>query len=332
VATVWRPDSALLAILLLGAAAYARGVRRHRREVGPWPTSRTVCAALAALLFALATMSFIGAFSKVLFWDRALQNALLLMPTPLLLAAAAPVTLAATGEGRGARRVRAVIGSGPMRFLAFPATASLILLVTPYLLYFTPWYQASLTNPLLDETLHLELPAIGFLYFWSRVQLDPVPKRFPHTVSVWISFVEGIGDAGVAIVLWLGGGLVAGHYYAELSTLPHAVLYQPLRLGARSGLAWNQAIGGGVFWLVGDLTSIPLLTVLLHRMRREEDESAEHATQGQQVIEIEYAPGDGSAQERFRPWWETDPDLAHRYNTPGLHSGHPQANPAPDPE
>jgi cytochrome c oxidase assembly factor CtaG len=329
-ATVWTPDPVVLAVVSAAILGYVLGVRRYRRTVGPWPHSRTVCFALAVVLFALATMSFIGAFEKVLFWDRALQNALLLMPTPLLLAASAPVTLATTGQGRSARLLRTVIGSRPMRLLAFPATASLLLLVTPYLLYFTGWYQASLTDPILDEILHLELPVIGFLYFWTRLQLDPVPRRFPHTISVWISFIEGIGDAGVAIVLWLGGGLVAGHYYADLSTLPHSVLYQPLRLGARSGLAWNQAIGGAVFWLVGDLTSIPLLTVLLHGMRREEEHTAAYATRAQEITEIEYAPGDGSAQERFRPWWETDPDLAHRYRTPAPRREHQEPTPSPD--
>lgn len=317
VATVWKPDPAMSAVVVIAVLGYVLGVRRHEREVGPWPRARCVCFAAAVIVFALATMSFIAAYDKVLFWDRALQNALLLMPVPLLLAASAPVTLATTGESRSARMTRAVIASAPMRFLAFPAVASLILLVTPYLLYFTGWYQGTLTNPFLDETLHLELPAIGFFYFWTRIQLDPVPRAFPHTISVWISFVEGIGDAGVAIVLWLGGGLVAGHYYAELSTLPHDVLYQQLRLGARAGLAWNQAIGGAVFWLVGDLTSVPLLVVLLRSMRRDEDTAAEaEAPRVEDVVEVEYAEADGSAQLRYRPWWETDPELSGRYGEP----------------
>jgi cytochrome c oxidase assembly factor CtaG len=261
-------------------------------------------------------MSFIGDFEKVLFWDRALQNGLLLMTTPLFLACSAPLTLATTGEGRGSRLVRAIIASRPTRLLLFPATVSLLLLVTPYALYFTSWYPSSLTDGFVNETSHLELLAVGFLYFWSRTQIDPVPKQYTHMISVWISFVEGVGDAGVAIVLWLGGGLVAGGYYASLSTLPHAVLYAPLRLGATSGLAWNQAVGGAVFWIVGDLTSIPLLAALWRGLHREETTAAASAQEDLEVTEIEYAPGDGSAQERFRPWWETDPRFADRPTGP----------------
>jgi cytochrome c oxidase assembly factor CtaG len=188
-----------------------------------------------------------------------------------------------------------------------------ILLVTPYALYFTGWYLTSLTNGFVDEATHLALFAVGFLYFWSRIQLDPVPKKFSHMISVWISFVEGIGDAGVAMILWLGGGLVAGSYYASLSTLPHDVLYARLSLGATSGLAWNQAFGGAVFWIVGDITSIPLLAALWRALRKDETIAEDAAQDRLEVVEVEYAPGDGSAQERFRPWWETDPELSARF-------------------
>jgi cytochrome c oxidase assembly factor CtaG len=314
--TAWKFDPAMLAVLLLGVAGYVLGVHRYQREVGRWPLARKVCFAVAAVLFTLATMSFIGSYEKVLFWDRALQNALLLMTTPLFLACSAPLTLATTGEGRGARLVAKTIASKPLQVLTFPAVVSLILLVTPYALYFTGWYRTSLTNAFADETLHLELTAVGFLYFWSRIQLDPVPRKFSHMLSVWISFVEGIGDAGVAMVLWLGGNLVAGDYYASLSSLPHAVLFAPLRLGATSGLAWNQAFGGAVFWIVGDITSIPLLGALWRALRKEETVAGDL-----EVVAVEIAPGDGSAQERFRPWWETDPELAGRFGAGGGEAG-----------
>jgi cytochrome c oxidase assembly factor CtaG len=312
VLTAWRFDPAMLVVLLLAVAGYVLGVRRYQREAGHWPLARKVCFGAAVVLFALSTMSFIGAYEKVLFWDRALQNALLLMTTPLFLASSAPLTLATTGESRDVRLVRKAIAAKPLRLLTFPLVVSAILLVTPYALYFTGWYLSSLTNTLVNETLHLELLAVGFLYFWTRIQVDPVPRRFPHMISVWISLAEGIGDAGVAMALWLGGTLVAGGYYASLSTLPHSQLYGSLYLGARSGLAWNQAFGGAVFWIVGDLTSIPLLGALWRGLNKEESAEAEAAQDGLEVVEVEYAPGDGSAQERFRPWWETDPRFTDR--------------------
>lgn len=311
--TAWKFDPAMLAVLIVGVVGYVLGVRRYQRLVGPFPLARKVCFGTSAVLFTLATMSFIGSYEKVLFWDRALQNALLLMTTPLFFACSAPITLLTTGESRDARFVRRVVASKPLRFLTFPAVVSMILLVTPYALYFTGWYLTSLTNDTVDALTHLVLCAVGFLYFWSRIQLDPVPKKFSHMISVWISFVEGIGDAGVAMILWLGGGLVAGSYYASLSTLPHNVLFAPLSLGATSGLAWNQAFGGAVFWIVGDITSIPLLAALWRGLRKDEAVIEDAAQDELEVVAVEIAPGDGSAQERFRPWWETDPELSARF-------------------
>ena len=310
----WTVDPYMLAVLLMLALGYAVGVRRYRRTTGPWPTGRSLAFAAGLVLFALATLSFIGAYDRALFWVRALQNALLLMTVPLLLACGAPLTLLTETGGRFGRAAMTVIQSRAMKALTFPAVVSAVLLVTPYLLYFTGWYRLTLTNAFFDETLHVQLLAVGFLYFWTRLRIDPVPHPYPHLVSVWISFVEGIGDAGVALLLWLGHTLVAGSYYAALASSSHAALYAPLSAGTQSGLAWNQAIGGGVFWLVGDLTSIPLLGALWHALRREENALADSVdSQVLEVVAIESAPGGGPQQERYRPWWETDPAFAARY-------------------
>lgn len=314
VLTQWTPDPYMLAVLLVLAVGYVSAVRRYRRVSGPWPVGRSLAFATALVLFALATLSFIGAYDRALFWVRALQNALLLMTVPLLLACGAPITLLTEATGRFGGMVTAVIRSRVMKAITFPAVVSAVLLVTPYLLYFTSWYRLTLTNGFFNETLHLELMAVGFFYFWTRLRLDPVPHPYPHLVSVWISFVEGIGDAGVALLLWLGHTLIAGDYYAALSTGSHADLYAPLSAGTQSGLAWNQALGGGVFWIVGDLTSVPLLAALWHALRREENSLADAADSEQlEVVAVHTAPGGGPEQELYRPWWETDPVLAARY-------------------
>ena len=320
-------DPAMLAVLVLLVAGYALGVMRYRRKVGHWQASRTACFTVSMVLFAFATLSFVGTYALVDFWVRAMQNALLLMTTPLMLASGAPVTLLLTTTGRFGRTLERAMASRPAKILTFPAVVSGILLITPYLLYFTGWYQLTMTSAFFNETLHLELMTVGFLYFWTRIRVDPVPHAYPHLVSVWISFVEGIGDAGVALVLWLGGGLTAGAYYASLSTASHASLYAPLSAGTQSGLAWNQAIGGAVFWLVGDLTSVPLLFALFRGLRREENAAADVAQENLEVVALEYTPaggGGGIVQERYRPWWETDPELSSRYGSGG-------SEPEPDP-
>jgi len=318
-------DPYMLTLLVLLGVGYSLGVRRYRRTVGHWMVSRSACFAVSMVLFAFATLSFVGTYSLVDFWVRAMQNALLLMTIPLLFASGAPVTLLLTTTGRFGRGLERVIATRLAKILTFPAVVSGILLITPYLLYFSGWYQLTMTNAFFNETLHLELMTVGFLYFWTRIRVDPVPHAYPHLVSVWISFVEGIGDAGVALLLWLGGGLTAGAYYASLSSASHASLYAPLSAGTQSGLAWNQAMGGAVFWLVGDITSIPLLAALFRGLRREENAAADAAQEELEVVALEYSPaggGGGVVQERYRPWWETDPELSARYGS-GPSDGEP---------
>jgi cytochrome c oxidase assembly factor CtaG len=306
-------DPSMIAVLVLLVAGYVVGVRRYKRIVGPWPISRSACFAASMTVFAFATLSFVGTYSLTLFWVRGMQNAMLLMTVPLLLASGAPITLLLTTTGGFGRALERAIGTRLAKILTFPAVVSGVLLITPYLLYFTGWYQLTMTSTFFNESLHLELMLVGFAYFWTRIRVDPVPYAYSHLVSVWISFVEGIGDAGVALLLWLGSGLTAGSYYASLSTASHAALYAPLSAGTQSGLAWNQALGGAAFWFVGDMTSIPLLAALFRGLRREENAAADAAQDDLEVVGVEYAPAGGAPQELYRPWWETDPELSSRY-------------------
>lgn len=303
--TTWTLDIPMLVLTLLVVVAYVRGVRGYeRRHPGErWPVTRQINFWAAVVLFVLATCSFIGAFSLVLFWVRAMQNVIILMPVPMLLCCAAPFTLLADGESRHAQITRRVIASLPMRLLAFPAVISMILLVTPFVLYFSPWYGLTITNPFWGESLHVVLAVVGIVYFWSRIRVDPVPHKYPHLISVWISFVEGVGDAALALVLWLGHGIVFAHYYATLDRHPWG-----------PALTWDQTIGGGIFMVIGDFCSIPFLGALWRGLKREELEEA-NAAEVELVLAEEQPAG---AEEDpnlllYKPWWITDEQLATRY-------------------
>jgi cytochrome c oxidase assembly factor CtaG len=304
VLTTWKLDLPMLLLTLLIAVLYARGVQAYqRRHPGTrWPVTRRINFGVGLGMFVLATCSFIGAFSLVLFWVRAMQNVIVFMPVPMLLCCGAPITLLADGESRHARATRRVIASVPMRMLAFPAVISMILLVTPFLLYFSRWYGLTVTNAFWGETLHVELVLVGFVYFWSRIRVDPVPHKYPHLISVWISFVEGVGDAALALVLWLGHGIVFMHYYAGLN-----------RPGGPS-LTWDQTVGGGVFMVIGDFCSIPFLGALWHGLKREEQEEAD-ASEADLVLAEDQPVGAGEDPNLllYQPWWTTDPQLATRY-------------------
>lgn len=307
--TGWTFDVPSVLFVLVVGGGYAIGVRR---QAEPWPRSRNVAfgAGLALILF--ITCSFFGRYADILFWARAAQAIVLLMVAPLFLAMGSPVAVAFGAlDETGQARLRQVLASRFARFLTFPATASLLLVVLPWVLYFTAWYPAVVDNPVVDQFTRLVLLVAGFLYFYSRLQLDPVPHRYPHLISIVITFVEVIFDAALGLVLWLGPHIVAEAHYQAL----HRTWGPSLRL--------DQIIGAGILWLVGDLAGLPFLGALLHRMAtddareaaridRELDEQEDGATE----IPTTEQPAERAAPAQSatsRLWWEDDPVLAERF-------------------
>jgi cytochrome c oxidase assembly factor CtaG len=290
--TSWTADPVSLLVIVLLGGWYGLAVRR----VGGWPRARVVAFYAAGLgTYAIATLSSIGAYADTLFSMRAAQIILLLMVTPLGLALGAPFTLLRdTAPAPVVSRLRSALHSPFGKVIAFPATASALLIGTPWALYFTGWYPAVLRSPVIDELTRLALLLIGLVYFWSRLQLDPVPRRFHHLVSVWITLAEVVGDAALGLTLWFSGHIVAQDYYQAL------------------GRAWgpdlrlDQTFGAGVLWIVGDLAGLPFLGALVNRMTKEDAKQAEEIDQ---VLDEREAAG----EDTDRPWWESDPTLSERF-------------------
>jgi len=287
--TGWTPDPPTIALVVVLGAGYVTAVRR---SVTRWPRSRHVAFGAGLGLIALMGLSFFGTYANTLFWVRAAQVIALLMVVPLCLALSSPVALAlAVWPG-----LRAVLASRALRVLTFPATASVLLLATPWLLYFTGWYPAVLGNAVVDHLSRLALLLVGFLYFYSRLQLDPVPHRYPHLISVVITFVEVIFDAALGLVLWLNPHIVAESYYQAVGRT-----WGP-------SLRTDQIVGAGVLWIVGDLAGLPFLGALMNRMSH--DDAAEAADIDRQLDEADAATPDETPP---RLWWEDDPTLTERF-------------------
>ena len=261
VATAWHVNVSVIAVSLVVAGLYVAGTVRFRRLRGErWPVHRTVLfCGLGLGGFALTTMSFLGVYQQVLFWARSVQIITLLMVVPFFLALGAPLGLAIeTGPRWLSGGIRAVLASRVARLVTFPAVVSGIFLATPFVVYFSPLYEATLRNRGGAWALGFGLTAIGYLYYWTRLRLEPVPKEYPHLVSVWITFAEAIADGALGLTLMLGHHLVAGDYYTAL------------------GRTWgpspkqDQVWGGGALWLIGDLAGVPFLGALWRRMFQED--------------------------------------------------------------
>ncbi len=258
--TEWTLDPWMLALILLLGGAYLAGVHR----IPDWPVARPIWFCGLGLGFLIiATMSWVGVYQSVLFYARAVQTVLLVLVVPLFLALGRPVTLATAVFPRAGARLEAIIRSRPAKILTFPAITTFALVGVPFVMYFTSWYTAVFHSTTVRELTYLVLMVPGFVFFWTLLRVDQVPKAYPYAVSMWITGAEVIGDAffGIAVIAYQS--LIGGAYYHAL-----ARPWGP-------ALATDQVIGGGVLWILGDLVGLPFLAAqLIHMMREDESDAA----------------------------------------------------------
>lgn len=345
--TSWTLDLPMLIVVLLAAGSYLGATRRARRAGRPWPPSRIVFAGLGLGLLILATMSWLGVYQNVLFWVRAVQTILLLLLVPLLFALGRPLTLviAALPQRLGGRAEAAIRGRAA-GVLTFPLITAMVLIATPFLLYLTGWYAAGLHNGSVRELTYLALIAPGFVFFWTLLRVDPVPRKYPYLVALWITGAEVVFDAFLGIAVIADQHLIAGTYYRALA--------RPWGPSLRT----DQILGGGALWILGDLVGLPFLAAMLIQMIREDEAEAAEidaeldgretaaAARAADIVaatartappnpagatrnEADGSPSaaaaaapDGVAPDADhpadvgvgdRPWWETDPRFAGRF-------------------
>jgi cytochrome c oxidase assembly factor CtaG len=304
--TEWTLDAWMLALVLLLGVAYLAGVRRARRT-GDWPAARPIWFCGLGLGFlVIATMSWVGVYQGVLFYARAVQTVLLVLVVPLFLALGRPITLAVTVFPHVGARVQAGIRSPVARTLTFPAITALALVGVPFVMYFTSWYTAVFHSATVRELTYLVLMVPGFVFFWTLLRVDPVPKAYSYGVSMWITGAEVIGDAFFGISVIAYQGLIGGVYY------------QALGRPWGPSLQTDQVIGGGVLWILGDLVGLPFLAAQLIQLMREDESDAARidAELDAQQAEQEQAaaePDQPGGAAGSKPWWEDDPRFTGRF-------------------
>ena len=104
----------------------------------------------------------------------------------------------------------------------------------------------------------------GYVFFWTLLRVDPVPREYPYGVAMWITAAEVVGDAFFGIAVIADQTLIGAAHY-------HAVGYP-----YGPSLATSQVLGGGIIWILGDFVGLPFLAVqLIQMMRADKREAAE---------------------------------------------------------
>jgi len=306
--TQWRVDVPMLVLILALAAWYLLSARKVSRDGGRWGSGRTFSfIALGLGFWVIATMAWPGAYESVLFYARATQTVLLVLVVPLFLAMGKPLTLLTEAQPAIGHRVERAVRSGPAKVATFPAITTLLLVAVPMTMYFTSWYTAVFASGTVREFTYLILMVPGYVFFWTLLRVDPVPREYPYAVAMWITAAEVVGDAFFGIAVIADQTLIGAAHY-------HAVGYP-----YGPSLATAQVIGGGIIWILGDFVGLPFLAVqLIQVMRADKREAAEidavlDARDAERAAANVATTGTDEPGEAERPWWESDPRISDRF-------------------
>lgn len=237
---------------MLPAAVYLTGVRLLQRRGDSWPASRTAAFIAGAAAILTVTSTGLGSYASDLFSLHMVQHMTLNMVAPLFLVLGAPVTLALRALPVGSRRILlTVVHSVPARIIGHPLMATGVFVFSLYGLYFTPLFEAFMSNHLGHLAMQLHFLLSGFLFFWLILGIDPDPHRpGPLQRIPWLLLVV-LTHTVFSVVLVFGSQPIGESYFRSLA------------LPWRVDLLADQALGGAVSWLIGEVLVVGVLAGLI---------------------------------------------------------------------
>ena len=262
--TRWEVSPVLLAILVVVVGLYLLGVHRLRGRGDAWAPWRLVFfLGLGVGTVVVATMSGLAAYEDTLFSAHMVQHMILSMVSPVFLALGAPITLALrTLPPPPRRQLLRLLHSRFARVVGHPLFGGFLFVISPFALYFTSIYPATLRNPMLHELLHVHFLLVGCLFFWPLLGLDPLPGRLPYPLRMLVVFATLPFHAFLGVSIMGQGTLIAADWYESL--------HRPWS----PDLLADQHTAGGLLWASGDLFGLLFIGVLLVQWMRADERDA----------------------------------------------------------
>ncbi|MGA9101365.1 cytochrome c oxidase assembly protein [Aeromicrobium sp.] len=255
VAWGWEPTGVALAVVGLGFALYVKGllVLRHRGDA--WPAGRTVSWMIGLALIAWAGIGGLSQYAHVLFSAHMVSHMVLSMVAPIFLVLAAPVTLALRtlpgprqpGEVSPRGLLTSFLGSGFARIVTHPLVGPALFVGSLYGLYFSPVFGELMDSHWGHAAMQLHFIAVGTLFFYVLVGVDPSPRSLQPLVRFGLLLVTIPFHAFFAIAVMSSNRVIAESYWTTID--------RPFR----TDLLADQYLGGGISWAMGE---IPLVLVL----------------------------------------------------------------------
>ncbi|GAA3865621.1 cytochrome c oxidase assembly protein [Streptomyces sedi] len=250
-------DSVFLLGCLLVLALYGIGVVRLRRRGDSWGAGRVVAFTLGVLSVAAVTATRLNDYGMVLFSAHMIQHMVISMVSPILLLLGAPVTLllrALPTAGRGRRGPRewlvTLLHSHYVRAVSSPLFTIPLFIASLYALYFTPLFDFLMGSALGHRAMMLHFLAVGLVFFWPIMGVDPGPRRAGHLMRMLELFATMPFHAFFGIALMMASEPLIDTY-AEI----------PASLGT-DALA-DQSAAGGIAWAFSEIPTVIVLLALV---------------------------------------------------------------------
>lgn len=289
--TGWSFEPVSVIVTVWVAGLYLLGVHTLRQRGDHWPVGRTIAFVGVGMgAFYFATSSGLAAYDLTLLSVHMVQHMFLSMLVPMALALGAPVTLALRTLPPAPRRwLLAVLHSWPAKVLTFPPLTFVLYVVSPWALYFSGWYPATLDSAYLHEMMHIHLVLVGSLFFWPIVGVDPIPGRVSYPFRMLLVVLTLPFHAFLGVTIMGQTDLLAGDHYTALHDGPMGSwLPDP---------ADDQHLAGGILWGSGDIIALILVGVLFVQWVRQSMQEAKREDRRLDLLEARERAASRTAEE-----------------------------------
>lgn len=250
----WEPTGVALAVVLFGASLYLAGLRVLRKRGDRWPLGRTIAWFAGLAIVYWAGIGGLSQYAHVLFSAHMGSHMMLGMVAPILLVLGAPMTLALRtlpgprqpGEVSPRALLTSFLHSPFMRVLTHPAVGPTLFIGSLFVLYFTGLFGYLMTSHWGHGAMQLHFLAVGALYYYVIIGVDPSPRTLPPVVRFAVLMFTIPFHAFFSVALMSSRTVIAEPYWA--------VIDRPYR----TDLLADQYLGGGISWAMGE---VPLVLV-----------------------------------------------------------------------
>lgn len=253
------PDPFFPALAAVAVGLYLVGVRRLTVRGVRWPPGRTMAWLAGWTLVLIVTSTGLARYGPVLNSVHMIQHMTLSMIAPVMLVLAGPLTLAlralrpASEKGtRGPREwLQVALHSRAVLTLSNPLIALALYMVSLYGMYFTGLYELTLRSHAAHLLSFVHFLAVGSLFFWLIIGIDPAPRRVPYPARVLLLIMWVAFHTIFSLVMMQDGAPLAPEWFAALQ-----------RPWGPSPLA-DQRTAGGIAWGFGDIPIIIIIGALV---------------------------------------------------------------------